>query len=346
MLEMVHASVRQGLRGESGGYAIAGATAGLPAAIVRVLERASPSSSTRVDQSGSHASTPYYCVWPLALGSQRLLAISRTVEVPRDYSGRPTLLTHHVVLTEQEVQQGQATRVLMTPEVFRDSWDGPPLTLPELALPDSGVAQAEGVPLLSKLTTEPLKWAAFLAHVAISTGTAPRAIRVPDGIPRAELCAEILAACPRPMQAHMLTATVDSPIRPDALHVLGRHDALPARAELLADWADSKGATGPPDMRSSRARKPAAPLGAEDQPQAPAPDLASLPPPTPATLPGDALEAELGRVRTMEIPAQADIAGSRRPLSITSRDLAYLVLGAFLGAAATITVCRLWGSAD
>jgi len=171
--ELVHTAAPWGLYTTASGYVTVGCTKGMPRDLIETLEEASP---------GEGSGPPVFRVW----GVRGRLVITRIVRVMADYTGRPSRLTHHIVIDSHPQQAQDGRRFLMSDEHWLNSWDGLPrelsmrTSLPTERAVDSAVVGGE--------------WIVRADHAARLGAHGTFALRTPCGVSVRQALAELVGA--------------------------------------------------------------------------------------------------------------------------------------------------------
>jgi hypothetical protein len=256
MLELIHTSAPRGLHGARGGYTVVAATEGMPEEMRDLLAESSALPVPRLGPGSDPAESAVVNVWPIDAGGAVGVVVSRAVPVASDHTGRPSRLTHHIVLVGDEASPRRVASLLSGHAHFASAFEGPPRTLLPRPAPEPADETAVAVAdqELSRWTDDGPGWARHLGERCCMMRMEPTTLVLPTEADL-ELCAAAVVCRAERPTALRIATTTDAPGQASSV-ILLRAGTRPTPGEVM-DWSGGRNGVPAP---SRPAREPAAQL--------------------------------------------------------------------------------------
>jgi len=210
-------------------------------------------------------------VWPAQPDPAPALVVSRTVPIAADHTGRPARLTHHVVLSGDEITPATVAALLLDRECFVNAFHGPPRTVAARRAPVPPESmRAHLLQGMARATVDGEAWARHLGIESCKPRGEPACLVLPDGS-ELLLCAAAIALHAPRAGAVRLTVAAKGPVTGASVAVV-RTRPTDHSGDLI-DWSR---------CRNDRPCPPPTPAPAPVRPSSvPAPVGAGDPAPSP-----------------------------------------------------------------
>ena len=260
MLELVHTSVPRGLLDGRSGYTVAAATKSMPPDLMRALEEGSTAAVTRIGDGVEPERFAIYRVWPV---TNRWLAVTRIVPLRADHTGRPSRLSHHIVIETESATGPMVASLLADPSAFKDEWTADPQWLEARSSvdPSGSAGEDDGSASLGQLTDHAEEWARWLAERCSVPQQRPLAVLVPAEAPLRAILAGIAFRCKRAASMRIETSTDNLLTAGPSLLLLRDRSAQTKGTQVVADWSSRRGIEPPEPPSAARVPVPRAGSG-------------------------------------------------------------------------------------
>lgn len=190
--EIVYTSSKAGLGTGSKGFCIVGATNGIPPATLKTLESLSGYRHIHPPAGGPHPSNPTVFSHLILPSGESIL--SRKCDAGLDYSGRSNNLSHHFVLSNTNQLAGGPARVMASPDMMFQQWQGDSRALAPRTV--QSASELSGPCNAWQRATGDAGWAGELANTANNSNKNEAYIVFDEGIDCFPLIDEALSLLP------------------------------------------------------------------------------------------------------------------------------------------------------